>query len=103
MKSTHFIQLLLNCSRNQAQALLETASKEQVHTISLLIFNLTKNLNSITAKTKALLRKHKKIINKLCDKKLAEKSKYSIIRKHWADVYNLLISAKNVLSSALTQ
>ena len=101
MKSFHYIHLLTIASKNQARALLETASKEQVQDICLIIFNLSKNITVLQPKTKQLLLKHKKLVQTLCKKNLLEKTKYRAIRKHWLAIYNLLISAKTVLLKAL--
>ena len=101
MKSFHYIHLLTIASKNQARALLETASKDQVQDICLIIFNLTKNTSILPQKTKKLLIKDKKVVHILCKKNFPEKNKYIALRKHWLAVYNLLISAKTVLVKAL--
>ena len=100
MKSFHYIHLLTIASKNQARALLETASKDQVQDICLIIFNLSKNIAVLSPKTKKLLIKHKKLVQTLSTKISPEK-KYKTIRKYWLAIYNLLISAKTLLLKAL--
>ena len=53
MKNSHFFHLILLTTRNQAKALLETATKDQVLTIVKIIYNLNQNQSMLIPKTKS--------------------------------------------------
>jgi len=101
MKNSNFLNLLLTCSRNQGRALLETADKSQVSDIVKTIYNLSKNESLLLPHTKTLLRRHAKLIERLTNKRASDKSSYSLIRKNWAKILSLLLSAKKILQTVL--
>ena len=101
MRSSHFILLLLECSRNQARALLETASEQQVVMICRLLLNLRENIVMLAQESRRIVEKNKKLIERLSRKSTKEKTKYSLIRRFWSTVYNLIKSAKRVLIRVL--
>jgi len=103
MKSQNYLLLLLNSQQNQGIALLETASPQQVIDLAKVIFNLNANRQLLQPKSKSLLTKNKKIINKLIDKKISQLGKYRIIRNNARNILSLLTSCRNILSKALQQ
>ena len=64
MKNSHFFHLILLTTRNQAKALLETATKDQVLTIVKIIYNLNQNQSMLIPKTKSLLNKQRNLYQK---------------------------------------
>ena len=102
MKNSHFFHLILLTTRNQAKALLETATKDQVLTIVKIIYNLNQNQSMLIPKTKSLLNKHKKLVSKITNKKNTDKKNYTLITKNWSKILNLISSSKNILLKVIT-
>ena len=89
MKSFNYIILLLNSQQNQGIALLETASPQQVLDQAKGLYNLKANTDLLQPKSKSLLLKNKKVIEKLRNKKISEIGKYRIIRNNAKTIYQL--------------
>ena len=83
-KVNHFLLLLLSdsTSRNQAIALLETASPPQVLALSEIAYNIICGELPLDAKTKSFVKRRKKVLERLAKKTLSEKTKYRIIRQY---------------------
>lgn len=101
MKNKYFFYLLLSCGKNQGIALLETADKHQTSELVNLLYNLTLNTKTLSPKTRIILKKNKKILSKLFNKKNTDKRNYSIIRNNSAKIYNLIKSAERVINKVV--
>lgn len=97
MQDSHYLHLLLTCSKNQAKALLETADKSQVLSIVKVLYNLEQNTAVLSNLSKSLLKKHKKLLSQLVKKSNTDKRNYSLIRKNWIKIHSIIISAKPTL------
>ena len=98
----YFIYLLIKTSKNQARALLETATTDQILGISEVFLNLIENNIPLSKKIQTILKKHKGLFQKLGSRKLPEKSKYKLVCKHWKLVWSLLTEAKKILHQLLS-
>ena len=102
-KVNHFLLLLLsnNTSRNQAIALLETASPPQVLALSEIVYNIICGELPLDTKTKSFVKRHKKVLERLAKKTLSEKTKYRLIRQHPKLVLETLLFIKPLLLKLL--
>ena len=98
-KSKYFILLLLTCSKSQARAILETANEHQVLALSEIALNFVSQ-NSKKSKQSSLNRK-RKVIEKLGNRDLKERTKYSLICNNWELVWKLVIEFKPTLKQLL--
>ena len=87
-----FLHLLLTTSWEQGAALLDTVTTPQ----ALLISEIALNLLQLPLQKKAahLVRKKRKVLQKLADKKVGKLAKRKIIRKHYKFLLDLLLSVK---------
>ncbi len=100
-KSIHFILLLLETSKAQARALLETANPTQVLALSEIALNLFQN-PSFSTKLKKQTKKHQSILNQFGDKHIKEKAKYQLLCKHWEVIWKCVLSLKTFLKHSLS-
>ena len=94
-KQKHFIELLLSTDKIQAKSLIETINREQLHVIIEIITNLLK-LN-VPKQTKILLKRRARLMSKLTNKRLSISTKHSLVRKHFRQIYDTLLSVKGKL------
>ena len=95
-----FISLLLSTpSRQQAIALLDTATPEQAKTIAEIGKNLL--LLPLSAKVRLTVNKRRKLLEKLADAKISAKKKYLLISKHFRLILEVLYAAKKGLLEIL--
>lgn len=83
-----FIHLLLNTSRDQASALLDTITPEQVLLFSEIAFNLLQL--PLSKKGQALVNKHKKLFEFIASKKQTKEKKRIRIRKNYQHLLTTL-------------
>ena len=102
-KVSHFLLLLTSdsTSRNQAIALLETASPPQVLALSEIVYNIICGELPLDAKTKSFVKRHKKVLERLAKKLLSEKTKYRLVRQHPKIVLETLHLIKPILLKLL--
>ena len=98
-KHKSFLKLLLTTDKSQARALMETINKEQVEVLVEIFINLLKL--DVPTNTKSLLKKRKRLISKLVNKRINVSTKLSAIRRHFRQVHNTLLSVKNKLLQLL--
>jgi hypothetical protein len=101
MQDLHYLHLLLACSKSQAKALLETADKSQVLSVVKVLFNLERNILLLSKYSKSLLRKHNKLLTHLLKRTNSDKTNYSLIKKNWVKIFQLLTSAKSILTKVI--
>lgn len=95
----HFISLLLNTDKVQAKALLNSITFRQIQVLIEIFANLQRL--KVPAKTGALLRKRKRVINKLLDKNLTLRNKLLTVQQHTKQIYDTLLSVKTQLLTLL--
>ena len=100
-KVENYLHLLLTTSKVQARALLETSNPDQVLAISEIILNLVENQLPVSSNLRRHIAKNLSLFKKLSGRKVAEKTKYSIIRKQWKLIWNTLLLFKKNLIEAL--
>jgi hypothetical protein len=101
MRNLNYLQLIITCGKNQAIALLETSDDKQVKDLIKIIHNLELNSSILSHRSKKILKSYNKLIRKLTNSNNSKKKNYSLIRNNSKQVYNLLSSAKSVLSKVL--
>ena len=95
----NFIKLLLNTTKDQASALLDTITKEQIRLISEISLNVL-NLD-LPKKATQLVQRKKKLFEKLSKKQTPPKTKQSLIRKNYKHIILTLWSLKPQLEQLL--
>ena len=96
---SYFIKLLLETSKQQARALLETVTNKQVIVISEICLNLlTIPLDKETA---SIINRRKQILKKLSNSKLTVKIKRRLIATHYRQISHTLLHIKNQLLDLL--
>lgn len=90
-----FLQLLLNTSKDQAAALLDTVTPEQVHLLSEIAFNLLQL--PLSKKGQTLINKKKTLFEFLASKKQTKEQKRKRIRKHYKYILTTLWALKQHL------
>lgn len=99
VKCKSFFILLLNTSKQQGQALLDTVTKEQTHAIAEIAYNL---LNiSLKGSIKKKVSKRRKILQKLSNKNLQYRGKSLLIYKHSRCIYDTLINFSTQIQSLM--
>lgn len=96
INNQNFLSLLLSTSKEQAIALLQTSTKDQL----LLIAEIAHNILQLPLpkKAKHYVNKKKKIIERLADKKLSQTRKFSLVEKNAQFLLQLLLSIKSQLN-----
>ena len=100
-KVENYLHLLLNTSKVQARALLETSNPDQVLAISEIILNLLENQLPVSSNLSSHIAKNLSLFKKLSRRKVTERTKYNIIRKQWKLIWNTLLLFKKNLIEAL--
>ena len=91
----NFVRLLLQTSKVQAIALLETVSKSQTDCIGEILLNLSLgNIIKPNEKEEKLLHKSRRILNLIKNRKLSNSKRGSVIRAHPNIVLDLLALTK---------
>ena len=99
LKHKSFLELLLTTDKSQARALMETINKEQAEVIVEIFINLLKL--DVPTNTKILLKKRKRLITKIINKRVGISTKLNDIRRHFRQVHDTLLSVKNSLLKLL--
>ena len=94
-KHKNFMELLLTTHKNQARALIETITKEQLNLIIEIFFNLLK-LN-VPSETKILLKRRARLVSKLTNRRLSISTKQALVSRHFHQLYHTLLSVKGKL------
>ena len=92
-----FVHLLLNSSKDQAVALLFTATKAQLDLITEIIFNLLQL--PLPPKATRLVKKNIKTLQALSRKQTARSTKQRLLKNHYRDILPLLWAVKSQLAS----
>ena len=98
-QNKQFLSLLLTTSRDQAAALIDTVTPEQVSAIAEIIHNLL-NL-PLGKKPKYYINKWEKLFEKIAQKRLSKDAKARLIRKNYKIILPLLWSVKLQLEQLL--
>ena len=99
-KEKHFILLLLNTSKIQAQCLLDTSTTQQIKTVSEISRNLLKL--PLSGEAEIQVKKKKFILNKLASYSISNRSKSLVISKYNNSILVLLRSVKQPLVELLS-
>ena len=91
----HFIFLFLNTSKQQQKVLFETLTNNQILVVSEICYNLLKL--DLDDKTQQIVKKRKKILQKISNHKLTLKNKKKIIIKHYKQLNDILLFIKDKL------
>ena len=94
-----FLSLILNSSKQQATALIDTISPEQLYLLEEIAHNLLKlPLNKETA---VLVNKNKGLLKKLASKTTSQSNKIVVLRKNFRQLLTTLWSVKQQLEALL--
>lgn len=97
-QNSDFIHVILNTSKTQAIAILETITKVQTDCISEIVLNLTLgNLVKLNDSVKSLIYKRRRLINILKDRKRSNLKRSSVIKSHPTVVLDTLLVVKDKL------
>ncbi len=101
----HFVLLLLDksTSKEQAKALLETATLDQVNAVSEITYNLLSGNLPLNSKVNSILKKRKRVLNKLANKSISQKERSCIILQHTRLILDTLLLNKSILLRLLKQ
>ena len=95
MLNKHFINLFLNTSKQQQKALFETITNNQILVVSEICYNLLKL--ELNGETQQIVKKRKKILQKISNHKLTIKNKKKLIVKHYKQLNVILLTVKDKL------
>lgn len=100
-ENADFINLLINTTSIQAQALLDTATVKQIYVISEIFRNLKKI--PVGEDIKAELEKNDKLVDRIAsdNKKIGVVKKGTIIGRHRKKIIRILKTAKPILQAAI--
>ena len=90
-----FLKLILNTTVEQARCLLSTATLKQIEALCEIAFNLINSITSLPAKIRRIVTKHKKLLQKLCKKRLVVKTKIRLIKSNLRAMLTILKSVKD--------
>ncbi len=98
-KTKYFLLLLLDSktSKEQAKALLETVTPDQVNAITEIIHNLLLGQLPLSSKVKEILKKRRTILTKLSDKTRSVRTRGCLIINHNRLILDTLIITKSIL------
>ena len=99
IKHKSFLELLLTTNKVQAKALMDTLTQEQLEALVEIFLNLMKL--KVPTKTESLLRKRRRVLAKLIQKRLSITTKLRIIKQHFRQIYDTLLSVKGKLLQLL--
>ena len=98
-RESAFIELLLNGDKQQAYALIDTATRDQVLALIEIFINLHRL--KVPNKTEHLLKKRKRLFQPLISDKVNVKRKQSLIRQHRLQILDTLRSVRSKLLELL--
>ena len=90
-----YLRLLLNTTVEQARSLLLSATSKQAEALCEIAHNLLRS--TIPSKLTKIAAKYKTLLQKLGKKTGSIKSKIKLVKKHFRQVLNILISIKESL------
>ena len=94
-----YLRLLLSGDKIQSEAILVTATDKQVECLSEIIRNILRL--PVGKKTRDLITKHKKILDKLSDNNISVRKRLEIVQSSPAKVLDVLLSVKSKLIQLL--
>ena len=100
LTNQYFIKLLLDTTNEQSRALFQSITNKQIQVISEICFNLL--LISVDKSTQLIIKKRKKILEKLSNKKISLLNKKRIIKKHYIQLRHTLLHIKDKLLELLS-
>ncbi len=104
-KAKYFLLLLMDkkTSKEQARALLETATPDQVNSITEIIHNLLFGELPLNKNIKETLKKRRKSLTKISDKTKSVRSRSCLVQQHSRLVYDTVLQVKTILTKVLSQ
>ena len=97
----HFLQLLIQTTAAQRKALLHTITKQQLRALSQIAYNILKFKIQLTASEKVRLKRHRRVIYLLGNRKVGFQQKKGTIQDKQKLVYTLVKIASVYLESVL--
>lgn len=97
-QNLNFVHLVVNTSKTQSVALLETITKPQADCVSEIVLNITLgNLVKLSDNVKAVLHKRRRVLNILKDRNRSNFKRTSVIKSHPKIVLETLKIARDKL------
>ena len=98
-KSVHFLKLILNASKLQAQALLDTATRQQLAAIIEVLDNIiAASEDTLTQAQLVVIQRWKKVLTRIVKKK---RDRAELISRHYKIVHTVLVSFKQLILAKL--
>jgi len=99
LKEKFFLILLLSTEKEQARALLDTVTNNQVSVISEIIYNCQQL--TLPKKAALLFKRRKLYLSKISNKSISVNTRKQLIRSHYRQLLDTLLSIKNKLLELL--
>jgi hypothetical protein len=97
----YFLQLFVQTSSKQRRALLDTVTQPQLRVLSEIAHNITRGQVTLTPSEQAHLKRERRLIHLLGDKKLGYKHKQKLVRTKQRTLHLLVKIAVTYLESVL--
>ena len=97
----HFLQLLIQTTPAQRKALLQTITKQQLRVLSEITLNILKFKIKLTTSQKSYLKRHKRVLYLLGNRKTGYQQKREAIQNKQRLVYTLVKIASAYLQSEI--
>ena len=94
-----FLELLLKTEKQQARALMDTITQGQLDALIEIFINLM--TLKVPPKTQSLLRRRRRLLSKLTNKRTKVSTKLALLRRHFRQIYDTLLSVKDRLLGLL--
>jgi len=97
----HFLQLFVQTSFTQRRALLDTVTQLQLRVLSEIAHNIARGNVTLTSSEQTQLKRNRRFIHLLGDKRLGYKHKQKLVRSKQRTIYVLIKIAATYLESVL--
>ena len=97
----YFLQLFVQTSSTQRKALLDTVTHPQLRALSEIAHNIIRGKVTLTPSDQAQLKRNRRLIHLLGDKKLGNKHKQKLVRNKQRTLHLLIKIAVTYLESVL--
>ena len=97
----YFLQLFVQTSSTQRKALLDTVTHPQLRALSEIAHNIIRGKVTLTPSDQAQLKRNRRLIHLLGDKKLGNKHKHKLVRNKQRTLHLLIKIAVTYLESVL--
>ena len=97
----YFLQLFVQTSSTQRKALLDTVTQSQLRVLSEIAHNISRGKVTLTPSEQSQLKRNRRLIHLLGDKKLGNKHKQKLVRNKQRTLHLLIKIAVTYLESVL--